>query len=34
MLNCYGDPVLHVGPAGTGQQVKLVNYALFAAKQG
>ena len=25
VLNAYGDPVLHVGPLGAGQGVKLVN---------
>ncbi|OBF77643.1 6-phosphogluconate dehydrogenase [Mycobacterium sp. 852002-51613_SCH5001154] len=34
VLDCYGDPVLHVGPTGTGQKVKLVNNALFAAQIG
>jgi 2-hydroxy-3-oxopropionate reductase len=34
VLSCYGDPVLHVGPLGTGQKVKLVNNALFAAHLG
>ncbi|OBB70143.1 6-phosphogluconate dehydrogenase [Mycobacterium sp. 852014-50255_SCH5639931] len=34
VLSCYGDPVLHVGPAGTGQRVKLVNNALFAGHIG
>ena len=34
VLSCYGDPVLHVGPLGTGQKVKLVNNALFAAQIG
>jgi 2-hydroxy-3-oxopropionate reductase len=34
VLRCYGDPVLHVGPLGTGQKVKLVNNALFAAHIG
>ncbi len=34
LLGCYGDPVLHVGPTGTGQKVKLVNNALFAAQIG
>lgn len=34
LLCCYGDPVLHVGPAGAGQKVKLVNNALFAAQLG
>jgi 2-hydroxy-3-oxopropionate reductase len=33
-LSCYGDPVLHVGPLGAGQKVKLVNNALFAAQIG
>ena len=33
-LRCYGDPVLHVGPLGAGQKVKLVNNALFAAHIG
>lgn len=34
MLSCYGDPILHVGPLGAGQQVKLVNNAMFAANIG
>jgi 3-hydroxyisobutyrate dehydrogenase-like beta-hydroxyacid dehydrogenase len=34
VLGCYGDPVLHVGPAGAGQKVKLVNNALFAGHIG
>lgn len=34
VLGCYGDPVLHVGPAGAGQKVKLVNNASFAAQIG
>jgi 3-hydroxyisobutyrate dehydrogenase-like beta-hydroxyacid dehydrogenase len=33
-LSCYGDPILHVGPLGAGQKVKLVNNALFAAQLG
>jgi len=33
-LGCYGDPVVHVGPMGAGQKVKLVNNALFAAQLG
>jgi 3-hydroxyisobutyrate dehydrogenase-like beta-hydroxyacid dehydrogenase len=33
-LDSYGDPVLHVGPLGAGQRVKLVNNALFAAHLG
>jgi 3-hydroxyisobutyrate dehydrogenase-like beta-hydroxyacid dehydrogenase len=34
VLSCYGDPVVHVGPLGAGQKVKLVNNALFAAHIG
>jgi 3-hydroxyisobutyrate dehydrogenase-like beta-hydroxyacid dehydrogenase len=34
VLACYGDPVLHVGPRGAGQKVKLVNNALFAGQLG
>jgi 3-hydroxyisobutyrate dehydrogenase-like beta-hydroxyacid dehydrogenase len=34
VLDCYGDPVLHVGPPGSGQRVKLINNALFAAQLG
>lgn len=34
LLASYGDPVLHVGPLGAGQRVKLVNNALFAAQIG
>lgn len=34
VLSCYGDPILHVGPLGFGQKVKLVNNALFAAQIG
>jgi len=34
VLGCYGDPVLYVGPTGAGQQVKLVNNALFAGQIG
>ncbi|ROO84814.1 3-hydroxyisobutyrate dehydrogenase-like beta-hydroxyacid dehydrogenase [Actinocorallia herbida] len=33
-LAAYGDPILHVGPLGAGQRVKLVNNALFAAHIG
>ncbi|OFB36929.1 6-phosphogluconate dehydrogenase [Mycolicibacterium sp. (ex Dasyatis americana)] len=33
-LTTYADPVLHVGPVGAGQRVKLVNNALFAAQIG
>jgi 3-hydroxyisobutyrate dehydrogenase-like beta-hydroxyacid dehydrogenase len=34
VLGCYGNPVLHVGPHGSGQKVKLVNNALFAGHIG
>jgi 3-hydroxyisobutyrate dehydrogenase-like beta-hydroxyacid dehydrogenase len=34
VLACYGDPILHVGPSGTGQKVKLINNALFAGHIG
>jgi 3-hydroxyisobutyrate dehydrogenase-like beta-hydroxyacid dehydrogenase len=34
LLATYGDPVLHVGPLGAGQRVKLINNALFAAQIG
>lgn len=34
LLSSYGDPVLHVGPLGFGQRVKLVNNTLFAAQIG
>ncbi len=33
-LASYADPILHVGPLGAGQRVKLVNNALFAAHLG
>ncbi len=33
-LACYADPILHVGPTGSGQLVKLVNNTLFAAQIG
>jgi len=33
-LTCYGDPVLHLGPAGSGQSAKLINNALFTANIG
>ena len=33
-LESYGDPLLHVGPTGAGQRVKLVNNALFASHIG
>ncbi|MCA2207775.1 NAD(P)-dependent oxidoreductase [Nocardia rosealba] len=34
VLRGYGDPLLHVGPLGSGQRVKLVNNVLFAAQLG
>jgi 3-hydroxyisobutyrate dehydrogenase-like beta-hydroxyacid dehydrogenase len=34
VLQSYGDPVLHVGPLGAGQRVKLVNNTVFAAQIG
>jgi 2-hydroxy-3-oxopropionate reductase len=34
LLSSYGDPILHVGPLGAGQKVKLVNNSLFAAQIG
>lgn len=34
VLSSYADPVLYVGPTGSGQRVKLVNNALFAAQIG
>jgi 3-hydroxyisobutyrate dehydrogenase-like beta-hydroxyacid dehydrogenase len=34
VLSSYADPVLHVGPIGAGQSVKLVNNTLFAAQTG
>jgi 3-hydroxyisobutyrate dehydrogenase-like beta-hydroxyacid dehydrogenase len=34
VLSAYGDPVLHTGPLGAGQAVKLVNNAVFAANIG
>jgi 2-hydroxy-3-oxopropionate reductase len=34
VLSCYADPILHVGPLGTGQKVKLINNAMFAAHIG
>jgi 3-hydroxyisobutyrate dehydrogenase-like beta-hydroxyacid dehydrogenase len=34
VLASYGDPILHVGPIGAGQGVKLVNNTLFAAQVG
>jgi 3-hydroxyisobutyrate dehydrogenase-like beta-hydroxyacid dehydrogenase len=32
VLASYGDPILHVGPLGAGQGVKLINNTLFAAQ--
>jgi 3-hydroxyisobutyrate dehydrogenase len=34
VLASYGDPILHVGPIGAGQAVKLINNTLFAAQIG
>lgn len=34
VLSSYADPILHVGPLGAGQSVKLVNNTLFAAQIG
>lgn len=34
VLASYGNPILHVGPIGAGQGVKLVNNTLFAAQIG
>lgn len=34
VLACYGDPILHVGPLGSGQKVKLINNTVFAAQLG
>lgn len=34
VLAAYGDPVLHVGPLGAGQKVKLINNTVFAAQIG
>ncbi|MFF7939732.1 NAD(P)-dependent oxidoreductase [Nocardia gamkensis] len=34
VVAAYADPILHVGPLGAGQRVKLVNNALFAAQIG
>jgi 3-hydroxyisobutyrate dehydrogenase-like beta-hydroxyacid dehydrogenase len=34
LLETYGDPVLHLGPRGSGQRVKLLNNAVFAANIG
>ncbi|WP_206306320.1 NAD(P)-binding domain-containing protein [Streptomyces humi] len=34
VLRSYADPVLHVGPLGFGQRVKLVNNTVFASQLG
>lgn len=34
VLRAYGDPIVHAGPLGAGQAVKLVNNAVFAANIG
>ena len=34
VLAAYGNPILHLGPLGAGQAVKLTNNALFAAQIG
>ncbi|MEQ6900387.1 NAD(P)-dependent oxidoreductase [Nocardioides sp. YIM 152588] len=34
VLSAYGDPVIHLGPAGTGMKVKLLNNAVFGANIG
>jgi 3-hydroxyisobutyrate dehydrogenase-like beta-hydroxyacid dehydrogenase len=34
VLACYADPIVHVGPTGSGQLVKLINNTLFAAQIG
>jgi 3-hydroxyisobutyrate dehydrogenase-like beta-hydroxyacid dehydrogenase len=33
-IGTYGDPILHTGPTGAGQLVKLVNNTMFAAQIG
>ena len=32
MLATFGDPVLHVGPLGSGQEAKVLNNTVFAAQ--
>jgi 3-hydroxyisobutyrate dehydrogenase-like beta-hydroxyacid dehydrogenase len=32
VLGTFGDPVLHLGPLGTGQEAKVLNNAVFAAQ--
>jgi 3-hydroxyisobutyrate dehydrogenase len=34
VLASYADPILHVGPIGAGQRVKLINNSVFAAQIG
>ena len=34
VLSAYGDPIVHLGPTGAGQQVKLINNAVFAQLTG
>jgi 3-hydroxyisobutyrate dehydrogenase-like beta-hydroxyacid dehydrogenase len=34
LLAAYGDPILHLGPVGTGMKVKLLNNAAFGAHIG
>ena len=34
IFETFGDPVLHVGPLGAGQEVKLLNNAVFTAQLG
>lgn len=34
LLQTYGDPILHLGPVGTGMKVKLLNNAAFGAHIG
>jgi 3-hydroxyisobutyrate dehydrogenase-like beta-hydroxyacid dehydrogenase len=33
-LAAYGEPVVHVGPLGCGQKMKLINNTVFAAQIG
>jgi 3-hydroxyisobutyrate dehydrogenase-like beta-hydroxyacid dehydrogenase len=34
IFETYGDPVLHVGPLGAGQEVKVLNNTVFTAQLG
>jgi 3-hydroxyisobutyrate dehydrogenase len=34
MLECFGDPIIHVGPVGAGQQAKLLYNLLFVVNAG